>query len=147
MGETDGPTPDPPLVTVSTLQEFMDTSFGGRVPWNITRLDRTTAELTLPTDEHDLRPGGSVSGPTMMMLADSGAYAAILAHIGLEPLAVTTNLSINFVRRAAPGVLVCDAKVLKAGRSLAVVEASLHDGEPVHKVAYAMVTYSLALLA
>jgi len=139
------PPPLQPRIRIDELSNFMAGAFPGGVPWRISRLDAEGAELTLPTDEGNLRPGGTVSGPTMMMLADSAAYALILSHIGLAELAVTTNLSINFLRRASIGVLVAEASTLKIGKTLALVEVRLHDGDPDHKVAHAVVTYSLAL--
>jgi|GEM_PF-57210 len=151
----DGHRRDPPLasaaveirVDVEELTAFMGGAFPGGVPWTIHRLDADGVTLTLPTDDRHLRPGGTVSGPTMMMLADSAAYAVVLAAVGLEALAVTTNLSINFVRRAEPGVLVADAELLKAGRTQALAEVRLHDGDPDHLVAHAVVTYSRVLAA
>src|SRR5262245_30039401 len=70
-----------------------------------------------------IRPGGTVSGPTLMTLADVGIYVTILASIGWVPLAVTTNLNINFLRRPAPGIFVADCRLLKLGRRLVVGEA------------------------
>lgn len=135
-----GPAPD-----VDALTAFMAGAFPGGVPWRISGLTGDRVELSLATGHRDLRPGGTVSGPTMMMLADSAAYAAVLARVGLRELAVTTNLSINFVRRARPGTLVAVGELLKAGRTQALVEVRLHDGDPGHLVAHAVVTYSLAL--
>src|SRR5258708_6004508 len=73
-----------------------------------------------------LRPGGTLSGPTLMALADVGIYVAILASIGWVPLAVTTNLNINFLRRPPPGVLIADCRLLKLGKRLVVGEARIH---------------------
>lgn len=133
------------LVEIAELTDFMHGAFPGGVPWTISRMDASGVELTLVTGDDHLRPGGTVSGPTMMMLADSAAYAVILSRIGLQELAVTTNLSINFLRRAAPGVLIAQASILKIGRSLALAEVALHDGDPAHGVAHVIATYSLAL--
>ena len=71
-----------------------------------------------------LRPGGTISGPTMMMLADFAMYCAVLAAIGPVPLAVTINLSINFLRRPEPRDLVAEAKLIKLGSRLAVGEVT-----------------------
>src|ERR687884_137197 len=67
-----------------------------------------------------LRPGGTVSGPVLMTLADVAIYVAILASIGWVPLAVTTNLNINFLRKPAPGDLMAECRLLKLGKRLAV---------------------------
>lgn len=136
---------DRPAVDRDTLSSFMANAFPNGVPWRITRLDDRGVELRLETGDDHVRPGGTVSGPTMMMLADSAAYAAILARIGLAELAVTTNLSINFVRRARLGELVADAETIKVGRTQALAVVTVHDGDPDHLVAHAVVTYSLAL--
>jgi uncharacterized protein (TIGR00369 family) len=90
-----------------------------------------------------LRPGGTISGPTMMGLTDFAMYVAILASIGPVPLAVTTNLNINFLRKPAPGDLIAQARLIKLGKRLAVGEvAILSDGEE-DMVAHATTTYSI----
>src|SRR3954463_6737235 len=83
--------------------------------------------------EH-LRPGDTVSGPTLMALADVAMYAALLGEIGLVPLAVTTSLNINFLRKPAQKDVLGEAKLLKVGKRLAVGEVTLYsegDDEPV----------------
>lgn len=90
-----------------------------------------------------LRPGGTISGPTMMALADVAMYVALLASIGWVPLAVTTQLNINFLRKPNVGDLIGEARLLKLGKRLAVGEVSLHsDGEDAI-VAHATSTYSI----
>jgi len=78
-----------------------------------------------------VRPGGTVAGPAMMALADIAMYAVVLSLLGPVELAVTTNLSINFLRKPAPGDIVAEARALKGGRRLIVVEVELFsvDGE------------------
>lgn len=93
-----------------------------------------------------LRPGGTVSGPVMMTLADAAMYALVLSHIGPVELAVTTQLSINFLRKPAPGDIIAEASLLKLGKRLAVGEVSLYsDGELTddHCVAHVTTTYSI----
>lgn len=95
------------------------------------------------TDKH-LRPGGTVSGPSMFALADVSVYFAILAMIGPVALAVTTNCSIDFMRKPQPGELLCEARLLKLGRVLAVGDALLYSEEGREKpVARASLTYSV----
>jgi uncharacterized protein (TIGR00369 family) len=89
------------------------------------------------------RPGGTVSGPTVMALADVGIYVAILASIGWVPLAVTTNLNINFLKKPAPGALVAETRLLKLGKRLAVGEASIRPEGDDDLVAHATATYSI----
>ena len=91
--------------------------------------------------EGSIRPGGTISGATMMALGDFAVYVAILASIGWVPLAVTTNLSINFLRKPAPGDLIADCRLLKLGKRLAVGEASILSGEAL--VAHVTATYSI----
>jgi uncharacterized protein (TIGR00369 family) len=90
-----------------------------------------------------IRPGGTLSGPTLMTLADLGIYVAILASIGWVPLAVTTNLNINFLRRPDPGVLLADCRLLKLGKRLVVGEAEIFRAGEDDMVAHATSTYSI----
>ena len=92
----------------------------------------------------ELRPGGTVSGPVLMTVADVALYAAILGEIGIVPLAVTTNLNINFMRRPAAGKAIIGAsKLIKLGRSLAVGEVLLYSQGASELVAHAVGTYSI----
>jgi len=93
--------------------------------------------------EHDLRPGDTISGPTLMMLADTGMYFAVLAVIGKVPLAVTTSLNINFLRRPARSELTVDVKLLKVGKRLAIGEVFIHSPVVDGAVCHATVTYSI----
>jgi acyl-coenzyme A thioesterase PaaI-like protein len=92
----------------------------------------------------DLRPGGTISGPALMSVADFALYVALLGEIGIVPLAVTTNLNVNFLRKPLPDhdiIGVC--KLIKVGRSLAVGEVTLYsEGNP-DAVAHAVGTYSI----
>lgn len=89
------------------------------------------------------RPGGTVSGPILMSLADVTMYVAVLASIGWVPLAVTTSLSINFLRKPVLGALVADCTLLKLGRRLAVGTVTIRcEGDP-QPVAHATSTYSI----
>ena len=90
-----------------------------------------------------LRPGDTVSGPTLMALADVAMYAALLGEIGLVPLAVTTNLNINFLRKPAQKDVYGDAKLLKVGRHLAVGEVTLYSEGESEPVAHVTCTYSI----
>lgn len=92
----------------------------------------------------ELRPGGTVSGPVLMGVADVALYVAILGKIGIVPLAVTTSLTINFLRKPPadrPIVAVC--QLLKVGRSLAVGEVSLYSEGLPDPVAHVVGTYSI----
>ena len=94
-------------------------------------------------NEKSLRPGGTISGPTMMALTDFAMYVAVLASIGPVPLAVTTNLNINFLRRPTQRDLIAEARLIKLGKRLAVGEVRIFcDGEN-EMVAHATSTYSI----
>ena len=90
-----------------------------------------------------LRPGGTISGPILMALADVAIYVAILGAIGWVPLAVTTNLNINFLKRPAPGALIAEARLLKLGKRLAVGEIAIRAEGDEDLVAHATATYSI----
>lgn len=90
-----------------------------------------------------LRPGGIVSGPTQMALADRAAYAVILAHIGIVPMAVTSNLNMSFLRGIAAEPFYADAHLIKLGRRLATVDVRLWQGEPSNIAAQSTVTYAI----
>lgn len=95
-------------------------------------------------DARHLRPGGTVSGPTMFALADVAIYLAVLAMIGPEALAVTTNCSIDFMRKPAAGQdLVAEARLLKLGRALAVGDVLIYSKGEEAPVARASLTYSI----
>ena len=93
--------------------------------------------------ERSLRPGGTISGPTMMGLADFAVYVAILASIGPQPLAVTTNLNINFLRKPAQRDLIAEARLIKLGKRLAVGDVEIYSEGEDEMVAHATATYSL----
>jgi uncharacterized protein (TIGR00369 family) len=90
-----------------------------------------------------IRPGGTISGPTMMALADFAMYVAVLSAIGPIPLAVTTNLNINFLRRPEPRDLLAEARLLKLGRRLAVGEVVIRSDGVEEAVAHVTSTYSI----
>ena len=103
-----------------------------------------TARMRLLRHERHLRPGGTISGPSMTLLADCAFYVALLAQIGEQALAVTTNLSLDFLRKPADADLLCDCRILKLGRRLATGHAFLFgEGEADRPVAHATLTYAL----
>jgi len=95
------------------------------------------------TDD-DLRPGGTVSGPTLTAVADIALYVALLGEIGIVPLAVTTSLSVNFLRKPSPQRdLVAHCRLIKVGRTLAVGEVNLYSDGRDEPVAHVVGTYSI----
>lgn len=101
------------------------------------------ARVRCPFRDDFLRPGGTISGPVMMTMADYAMYAAVLSRIGMVELAVTTNLNINFLRRPRPGDVLAEAKLLKLGQRLAVGEIALHVHNEEDLVAHVTATYSI----
>jgi uncharacterized protein (TIGR00369 family) len=92
-----------------------------------------------------LRPGGTISGATLMMLADFAMYVAVLASIGWVPLAVTTNLTMNFLRKPGPFALDAHCRLIKLGKRLAVGEIGIRQPGDENLVAHATSTYSIPL--
>ena len=135
-----------PVLTISELEAFLAREFPQVAPdVAIEALGSMTATMRLRRDEKHLRPGGTMSGPSMALLADVTAYVALLGMIGEKALAVTTNLSLNFMRKPADVDLLCDGRLLKLGRRLAVGDAVLYSegGSPSEPVAHATFTYAL----
>ena len=134
-------------MSASEIDAYLDEVFpqlhyGGRT-YFIEDVGPMTARMRCDYDEKHLRPGGTISGPTMMALADLALYAAILAQIGPVGLAVTTSLNFNFLRKPGQAALIGEAKLLKLGKRLAVGEVCLYSqGEP-EMVCHATGTYSI----
>ena len=99
--------------------------------------------VRLTPDERHLRPGGTVSGPTLFTLADVAAYAVLLAHVGPVPLMVTTNMTMNFLRRPPLAPLAGTCRILRLGKRLAVIEVSIRPEAGGDLVAHATGTYSI----
>lgn len=110
---------------------------------SIERVDHGDIRVRWTFDEAALRPGGTVSGPTMMELADFAMYVAVFSAIGPQPLAVTTNLSINFLRKPARADLVAEARLMKVGKRLAVGEVTIYSEGADELVAHVTATYSI----
>ena len=133
------------LAEVSALiaDHFPQVGPGGKLIL-IEAVGERSARLRLPRGDEHLRPGGTVSGPSMVMLADVGMYVAILAALGTPALqAVTTSLNINFLKRPQPGELIAEVKLLKLGRRLVVGEVAILDADELDMVAHATATYAL----
>src|SRR3954447_14281240 len=124
------------------LKEFPQAFAAGNI--TIERADGTSCRIRERFQERMLRPGGTVSGPTLMALADVAMYVVLLSAIGPVGLAVTTNLTINFLRKGAPGQdVLAEAKLLKLGKRLAVGEVSLMSGASPDPIAHVTATYSI----
>ena len=125
------------LLTLDSLPFAVDYGF------RVDSVSVGTSTGRAPYQESFLRPGGTISGPVIMGLADYALFVAILTKIGLVELAVTTNLNINFLRRPDPGDLLAVANVIKIGKRLAVGQIEVYlDGEE-SMIAHATSTYSI----
>jgi uncharacterized protein (TIGR00369 family) len=137
----------PSLMSIPELDAFLEREFPqihihGRL-YHIEQVAHGAARVRLTYHDSQLRPGGTLSGPAMMTLADLVFYVAVLASIGPVALAVTTNLNINFLRKPAPRDLIADCRLIKLGRRLAVGEVGIRsDGSP-DLVAHVTGTYAL----
>jgi uncharacterized protein (TIGR00369 family) len=136
-----------PIMTREDLIAFLDQEFpqihiGGQT-YFLDEIGPLSARVRMDYHERHLRPGGTISGPSMMALADLALYAAILAHIGPVALTVTTSLNFNFLRKPEPRALVADCRLLKLGKRLAVGEVSIFSEGSPELVCHATGTYSI----
>ena len=132
-----------PQMTIADLNQFFDDAFDTPRGYEVVRIEQDRLQIRQSVETLMLRPGGTVSGPTLMALADAAAYALILAHIGPVALAVTSSLTISFLRKPQPVDVVADAEFLKLGRKLAVVDVRLRSDGMADPIAQAVVTYAL----
>jgi uncharacterized protein (TIGR00369 family) len=130
---------------IPALHRFMIEAFPQvSADFRVERLDAQGLTVRLLTAERHLRPGGTISGPTMFALADVAIYLALLSRIGPVALAVTTNCSIDFLRKPAAGRdLLAEARLLKLGRTLAVGDVLIRSEGSEAPVARAGLTYSI----
>lgn len=133
------------LMGADALNQFLADDFPQvATHYRVEHVDQQGLRARLMADDAHLRPGGTVSGPAMFALADLAVYCAILARIGPVALAVTTNASIDFMRKPVAGRdLVADCRLLKLGRSLAVAEALIYSEGEEQPVARCSMTYSI----
>jgi uncharacterized protein (TIGR00369 family) len=122
-------------------REFPQVHEQGR--YHVEAVGPLSARVRLGFDERHLRPGGTLSGPAMMALADLALYVAILANIGPVGLAVTTNLSFNFLRKPSRRDLIAECRLMKLGKRLAVGEVALTSDGGSEMVCHATGTYSI----
>lgn len=134
-----------PVMTPADLHRFLEEHFPqvAHLDLRIEHLDDTTIRVRLPTHESHLRPGGTVSGPTLVWLVDLGFYLLIMGRLGPVAMAVTTNLNINFLRKPEPADLLGEGRLMKLGRSLAVGDFTIWSDGRKDPVAHATVTYSI----
>ena len=131
------------VLSVEELQRIVVDAFPDYDLPTVESLEGDTLVLALTTSTRHTRPGGTLSGPTMMALADNAAWLVILGHIGPVLLAVTTSLHIDFLRKPDVTDLLARAKLIKLGSRLAVVDVDLYSRGSTDLVAKASVTYSI----
>jgi acyl-coenzyme A thioesterase PaaI-like protein len=131
------------MATMEEVAAFITNEFP-QTKCAVRKVGNAGSTVVLEVGPNELRPGGTVSGPVLMSVADVALYVAILGEIGIVPLTVSTNLNINFMRKPPAGqsiVGVC--KLLKLGKSLAVGEVYLYSEAMKEPVAHAVGTYSI----
>lgn len=134
-----------PLLDADQVNALLDRAFPGIAQGGpqVTEVGPGRVRVVRPYGEGLLRPGGVISGPTLMALADTAAYALVLAHLGDQLMAVTSQLAMNFLRGAKPGDLHAEAEMLRLGRRLATCDVRIWTEGPERLAAQANVTYAL----
>ncbi len=135
----------PTIPTLKTVNAFFKTAFAsnGHTRPLITHFEPDFAGLSLEISDYHMRPGEYVSGPTQMALADHAAYIVIFTRLGLTPMAVTSNLSIDFLRPCKGKVVTAQARLIKLGRSLASIHVDIRGQGQDKMSSHAVVTYAL----
>ena len=131
------------MSTLEEIREYFRTDFQ-QCGHTVDAVGPGTATVREAVSEGHLRPGGTVSGPVMMSVADCAMYAAIFSSLGIIPLAVTTNLNINFLRRPQAGAdILGKCTLLKIGKKLVIGEVHIYSEGDDAPVAHATATYAL----
>ncbi len=134
-----------PVMTAEMLEAFNREHFPqiDHMNMKVEHVDDRSITIRMTAQDQHLRPGGTVSGPTMMALADAAMYLLLLAQIGPVALAVTTNLNINFLRKPNPGDIFAKGSLLKLGKTLATGEFSIFSDGLDDPVAHVTTTYAI----
>lgn len=136
-----------PIMTPAELDEFLAREMPQVSDWvNVVSVDGPETVMAMTITDRHLRPGGTVSGPSLFMLADVAFYLNVLSLIGPVPLAVTTNANINFMRKPDPNGLIAVSRIMKLGKRLAVGDVSIYSKDDTARtdpVAHATMTYAI----
>lgn len=136
-----------PVLTAAEVNELMNSVYPqlneGHAAYEALEVFPGGCTVRLNADQRHLRPGGTVSGPSLFTLADIGGYVCVLSHAGPDALSVTVNLDINFVRKAGAGQIDGHCRILKLGKSLMVFDIDIVAGRDRQTVAHATGTYSI----
>lgn len=136
------------VVTAEEVNTFYDSVFqGAGEQERVLEVRENYARVRQPVDPGNLRPGGYINGPTQMAIADSAAYVAIFTRIGITPMALTSNLNINFMRPCIGNAVIAEAEILKLGRTLAVIAVDIRAEGSDKLSSHAVVNYSLPIEA
>ena len=134
-----------PRMSAPELEAFLQVQFPALdlSIFRIERIETMAVQVRMVYHDRHLRPGGTISGPSLMTLADVATYLAILAMVGPLALVVTTNLNINFLRKPAQADLIAEARLMKVGKRLAVGEVTIYSDGSSDAVAHVTSTYSI----
>lgn len=131
-------------LTIQQANEFLDQAFAARGDrGEIIEVGPGRAVARLQVGPSHLRPGGLVSGPTQMAMADMVSYMAIMTEAGVTPMAVTSNLNIHFLRPCQGDTVIAEGTIMKLGRTLAIVEVDIRVAQQAKPASHAVVTYAL----
>ncbi|GKX35914.1 MAG: phenylacetic acid degradation protein [Rhizobiaceae bacterium MnEN-MB40S] len=136
-----------PVMTAAEVNEFLKQAYpelnGKDADYQAVDVFPGGCAVRLNAGSRHIRPGGTVSGPSLFTLADIGGYVCVLTHAGADALSVTTNITINFMRKAEPGPIDGVCRILKLGKSLMVFDIDIRNGSDGLTVAHATGTYSI----
>ena len=132
-------------LTQAQLDHILNTDapFSAHYGFIVEEFDKGTATIRLPYDTRHIRPGGTISGPAMFALADFGMYVAVMGAIGPVALAVTTNMTIDFLRKPAERDLIADVRLIKLGKRLAIGRVEIRAEGEDDMCAHVTGTYSI----
>lgn len=130
-------------VSTEEANAFLKEAFAGNSTDRVIEVSEGRALVRLDAGPEHLRPGGFISGPTQMAVADNAAYVAVFTKLGIVPMAVTSNLTMNFLRPCIGEGVEAEATVMKMGRSLAVIDVDIRVAGTDRTCSHAMVTYAL----
>ena len=131
-------------LSAAEITAFLDEVFPGSMDYFVIEDVRPMhARVRMVFNEFRLRPGGTISGPSLMMLADTGLWVALLAMIGREPLSVTSHLDIDFLRKPGPADVIAETTLHKIGKRLAVGDVLMYSAGESAPCARASVTYAI----
>lgn len=131
-------------VSTDDVNAFYDSVFLGRGEQErVLEVRENYARVRQPVDKGNIRPGGYINGPTQMAIADSAAYIAIFTRIGITPMALTSNLNINFMRPCIGEAVIAEAHLLKLGKTIAVISVDIRAEGSEKLSSHAVVNYSI----